>query len=87
LDLDSTVFQRGGHQEGALRGYNPSRPGRHTHHPLLAVLAEAPLVLHGWLRSGNAGSARGVVPFLQEALALMPDDWKLRHGAGRQRLL
>ena len=78
LDLDSTVFQRSGHQEGAERGYNPSRPGRHTHHPLLAVLAEAPLILHGWLRSGKAGSARGVVPFLQEALALMPADWKLR---------
>jgi hypothetical protein len=73
-----TVFQRSGHQEGAERGYNPSRPGRHTHHPLLAVLAEAPLVLHGWLRSGKAGSARGVVPFLQEALALMPADWRLR---------
>ena len=72
------MFQRSGHQEGAERGYNPSRPGRHTHHPLLAVLAEAPLVLHGWLRSGKAGSARGVVPFLQEALALMPAGWKLR---------
>lgn len=78
LDLDSTVFQRSGHQEGAERGYNPSRPGRHTHHPLLAVLAEAPMILHGWLRSGKAGSARGVVPFLQEALALMPADWRLR---------
>lgn len=78
LDLDSMVFQRSGHQQGAERGYNPSRPGRHTHHPLLAVLAEAPLVLHGWLRSGKAGSARGVVPFLQEALALMPAGWKLR---------
>lgn len=42
------------------------------------MLAEAPLVLHGWLCSGKAGSARGVVPFLQEALALMPADWKLR---------
>lgn len=78
LDLDSTVFQRSGHQEGAERGYNPSRPGRHTHHPLLAVLAEAPMILHGWLRSGKAGSARGVVPFLQEAIALMPADWRLR---------
>ena len=78
LDMDSTVFQRSGHQEGAERGYNPSRPGRHTHHPLLAALAEAPMILHGWLRSGKAGSARGVVPFLQEALALMPPAWKLR---------
>ena len=50
LDLDSTVFQRSGHQEGAERGYNPSRPGRHTHHPLLAVLAER------WTREHAAGS-------------------------------
>ena len=78
LDLDSTVFQRSGQQEGAKRGYNPSRPGRHSHHPLLAFLAEAPLVLHAWLRSGNSGSARGVVSFLTEALTLMPAAWKLR---------
>ena len=78
LDLDSTVFQRSGNQEGARRGYNPSRPGRHSHHPLLAFLAEAPLVLHAWLRSGNTGSARGAVAFLTEALALMPAHWKLR---------
>jgi hypothetical protein len=78
LDLDSTVFQRSGLQEGARRGYNPTRPGRHSHHPLLAFLAEAPLVVHAWLRSGNTGSARGVVAFLREALALMPAGWKLR---------
>lgn len=78
LYLGCTVFQCSGHQEGAERGCNPSLPGRHTHHPLLAVLAEAPLVLHGWLRSGKAGLARGVVLFLQEALALMPAVWKLR---------
>ncbi len=28
LDLDSTVFQRSGEQEGVAKGYNPSRPGR-----------------------------------------------------------
>lgn len=78
LDLDSTVFQRSGQQEGARRGYNPTRPGRHSHHPLLAFLAEAPLVLHAWLRSGNTGTARGVVAFLTEALALMPASWTLR---------
>jgi len=78
LDLDSTVFQRAGHQQGALKGYNPRRPGRKSHHPLLAVLAEMPLVLHGWLRSGNAGAARGVVAFLSEALELLPAGWKVR---------
>jgi hypothetical protein len=78
LDLDSTVFQRSGNQEGAKRGYNPSRPGRNSHHPLLAFLAEAPLVLHAWLRCGNTGSARGAAAFLTEAFALMPTHWKLR---------
>ena len=78
LDLDSTVFCREGRQEGARKGYNPKRKGRNSHHPLLAVLAEAPFILHGWLRSGNTGAARGVVPFLQEALALLPEGMWVR---------
>ena len=78
LDLDSTVFCREGKQEGARKGFNPRRQGRNSHHPLLAVLAEAPFILHGWLRSGNTGAARGVVPFLQEALALLPEGTWLR---------
>lgn len=69
LDLDSTVFCREGQQAGARKGYNPRRKGRNSHHPLLA---EAQFILHGWLRSGNTGPARGVIPFLQEALALLP---------------
>src|SRR5207253_3579374 len=43
-----------------------------SHHPLLAVLAEAHFILYGWLRSGNCGTARGVVEFLKEALAFLP---------------
>lgn len=73
LDLDSTVFQRYGEQEGALKGHNPKKHGRPSHHPILAVLAESYFVLHAWLRSGNAGTARGVVEFLKEALAFLPD--------------
>ena len=78
LDLDSTVFGREGQQEGARKGYHPRRKGRNSHHPLLAVLAEAHFILHGWLRSGNTGAARGVIPFLQEALALLPEGTWLR---------
>ena len=69
LDLDSTVFERYGEQEGVKKGYNPRKPGRGSHHPLLAVLGEAYFILHGWLRSGNTAAASGVVEFLQEALA------------------
>jgi hypothetical protein len=78
LDMDSTIFNREGRQQGAAKGYNPRRPGRKSHHPLLAVLAEAPFVLHAWLRSGNTSAGRGVVAFLSEALALLPIHWKLR---------
>ncbi len=69
LDLDSTVFERYGKQEGVKKGYNPRKPGRSSHHPLLAVLGEAYFILHGWLRSGNTRADSGVVEFLQEALA------------------
>ena len=69
LDLDSTVFERYGKQEGVKKGYNPRKRGRASHHPLLAVLGEACFVLHGWLRSGNTRADSGVVEFLKEALA------------------
>ncbi|HZD03336.1 MAG TPA: transposase [Longimicrobiales bacterium] len=41
LVLDSTVSVRYGRkQAGAERGYNPKKPGRPSHHPLLAFLQE-----------------------------------------------
>jgi hypothetical protein len=76
LDLDSTVFERYGRQEGSLKGYNPRKHGRPSHHPLLAILAEAKLVLHAWLRSGNCGTSRGVTAFLAETLARVPENYR-----------
>lgn len=70
LDLDSSVFERFGEQQGATRGYNPGRRGGRSHHPLLAVLDEAQFVLHGWLRPGATNANSAVVPFLKEALSL-----------------
>ncbi len=72
LDLDSTIFVRYGTQEGSRKGYNPKKRGHPSHHQLLAFLAEAKMVLHVWLRSGTTGTGRGVVAFLKEALALLP---------------
>jgi hypothetical protein len=79
LDLDSTIFARHGRQQqGAARGYNPRRPGRLSHHPLLAVLGEANFVLHAWLRSGNSGAGQGAAQFLSEALSLLGSAYRLR---------
>src|SRR6516165_1252981 len=79
LDLDSTIFSRHGtQQQGAARGYNPRRPGRLSHHPLLAILAEANFVLHAWLRSGNTGAGQGAAPFLSEALSLLGSQHRIR---------
>jgi hypothetical protein len=77
LDLDSTVFERYGRQEGSLKGHNPRKHGRPSHHPILAMLAGAKLVLHSWLRSGNTGSARGVSAFLAETLERLPEEFRL----------
>ena len=72
LDLDSTTLQRyGEQQQGAVRGYNERRNGR-AHRPLLAFLSSPVVVLHGWLRAGNASDCRDAVQFLREALALLP---------------
>jgi Transposase DDE domain group 1 len=72
LDLDSTVLCRYGEQEGSLKGYNPKKPGRPSHHPLVAFLAEGRRLLWAVLRSGNSGSANGCVEFLKQALEVLP---------------
>ncbi len=68
LDLDSTVISRYGQQEGARRGYNPHKPGRNSHHPLLAFVADCKMVANFWLRSGDAHTANNFEGFLQDTL-------------------
>jgi hypothetical protein len=72
LDLDSTVLQRYGRQEGATHGYNPTRPKGRTHRPLLAFVSEPTLVAHAWLRCGNAADNRGAIEFLDQTLQNLP---------------
>jgi hypothetical protein len=66
LDCDSSVLTRYGEQQGAKRGYNPHKPGRASHHPIIAFVSDVKLVANLWLRSGNTGSAEGFVPFLED---------------------
>jgi Transposase DDE domain group 1 len=72
LDLDSTILERCGSQEGSLKGYNPRRKGRPSHHPLVAFLANRLCFANLWLRGGNAGAANNASQFLVETLGNIP---------------
>jgi len=68
LDVDSSVLTRYGDQEGARVGYNAKKPGRKSHHPLMAFIADCRMVANLWLRSGNAHSANNMFSFLEDTL-------------------
>lgn len=77
VDLDSTVLDRFGDQEGSSRGYQPLHHGRKSHHPLLAMVAGGKQIAHCWLRAGAASPARGCKPFFQELRAHLPDGFRI----------
>jgi len=56
-DWDSTVTTRYGRQEDVAVGYNPRKPGRGSHHPLVCAVAGTRLALHMRWRAGNTVSA------------------------------
>lgn len=69
LDFDSTILTRYGQQEGAVKGYNSKKPGRSSHHPLLAFVADISMVANFWLRSGDAHSSNNFLSFLEDTLS------------------
>jgi len=73
LDFDSTVMTRYGEQEGSLKGYNPQKRGRASHHPIIAFIAELRMVANAWMRSGNTSSASSFKEFLEETLSVLKD--------------
>ena len=77
IDLDSTVITRYGEQEGAKKGYNPKKPGRNSHHPLIAFIDQTKMVANSWLRSGNTSDINNVEAFLDETFDIVLKDKKI----------
>ena len=69
VDFDSSVLTRYGEQEGAKRGDNAQKPGRPSHHPLIAFVNDLRLVANFWLRSGDTASSSNFLAFLEATLA------------------
>jgi hypothetical protein len=75
LDADTTIKPLYGHQEGAVLGYNPKKPGRpsHTYHTFF--LSQLRLVLDVDVMAGNQHTANHAAPGL----------WALLDRIGRDR--
>jgi hypothetical protein len=85
LDMDTTVKPLYGHQQGAVVGYNPKKPGRpsHTYHTF--AMAGTRLVLDVEVHAGNQHTSNYSAPGLWALLERMPhDQWPtlLRGDAG-----
>lgn len=68
LDFDSSVITRYGEQEGVAKGYNPTKPGRKSHHPLIAFVADSRMISNCWNRPGNTGSANNFLSFMEDTI-------------------
>ena len=64
LDVDTSVKVLYGHQEGAVRGYNPKKPGRPSHVLHTYFMANTRLVLDVEIRAGNETAAHYTMPGL-----------------------
>jgi len=72
LDIDSTVKPLYGHQEGAVKGYNPSKPGRpsHVYHTYFA--GKIRLVLDAEVQAGNQTASSYAQPELWKFIGSLP---------------
>jgi hypothetical protein len=72
LDVDTTVKLLYGHQEGAVVGYNPRKPGRpsHTYHSYM--IANIRLILDVEIKAGNENAAKYTAPELWDFLDSLP---------------
>ena len=59
-------------QKGAAKGYNSTKKGAKSYHPLLVFVSEMKLLYHKWFQTGSAYTSNGIVGFLQEVKASLP---------------
>ena len=74
LDIDTTVKPLYGHQEGAVVGYNPKKPGRPSHSYHTYSMAGTRLVLDVDVVAGNEHTSKHFAPRLWALLDRIPRD-------------
>ena len=82
LDVDVTVKPLYGHQEHAVLGYNPKKPGRPSHTYHTYQMAGLRLVLGVAVEAGNQSHANTTLPGLLELIDRLPPDKRPRLARG-----
>ena len=74
LDIDSSVVNVEGHQEGAVKGYNPKKPGNRCYNIQFAFCDEIKAYLTGYIRSGDTYTANGAAEMIKEIMAHLKEE-------------
>ena len=74
IDMDSSVVNVEGHQEGTAKGYNPKKPGNPCYNIQFAFCDEIKAYLTGYVRSGDTYTANGAAGTIQEIMAHLEEE-------------
>ena len=74
IDIDSSVINVEGHQEGTAKGYNPKKPGNLCYNIQFAFCDELKAYITGFVRSGNTYTANGAAEMIKEIVANIKTD-------------
>ena len=74
IDIDSSVVNVEGHQEGAVRGYNPKKLGNNCYNIQFAFCDEIKAFITGMVRSGDTYTSNGAAEMIKEMMAYLRDE-------------
>jgi hypothetical protein len=74
IDIDSSVVNVEGHQEGTVKGFNPKKPGNRCYNLQFAFCDELKAYITGFVRSGNTYTANGAAEMIKEIVAQIKTD-------------
>jgi len=74
IDIDSSVVNVEGHQEGAVKGYNPKKLGNNCYNLQFAFCDEIKAYLTGYVRSGDTYTSNGTAEMIKEICAQLKEE-------------
>ncbi len=74
IDIDSSVINVEGHQEGASKGYNPKKVGNRCYNIQFAFCDELKAYITGFVRSGDTYTSNGAAEMIKELVANIKDN-------------